>query len=76
MNDGFLKFVLAGGLRSPALDPVKVRRLLALPALRSRTASGAEQVEVRLIPPGGCAVVGAVPVGPVLDRGRAGTLPP
>ncbi len=51
LSDDFLRFVLAGGLRSPALDPNLVRRLIALPPAEFLGLGGGEQVEVRLLRP-------------------------
>ncbi|MDQ1466683.1 MAG: hypothetical protein QOH10_1098 [Actinomycetota bacterium] len=47
----FLKLVARGIIRTPAFDPSKVRRLLALPPERTAVA-GDEQVQVRLLDPG------------------------
>ena len=52
MSNDFLTLVLAGGLRAPAFDAAKVRRLLVLPPARFRGFGDDEQIEVRLLPPG------------------------
>ena len=46
----FLQLLGDGLLRSPALDPDKIRRLLALPYV-GNTIVNEEQVEVRLLSP-------------------------
>jgi hypothetical protein len=51
-DDRLLRFVLAGGLRSPDLDRATVRALLAVPAARGRSDAGSDQISVRLVPPG------------------------